>query len=50
MKTLLDESCFLAEKVVVGNVSKQQYVEQNKTVESKVEKLLQEISNVVQTL
>lgn len=50
IKKLLDESCILAEKVVAGNVSKQQYVDQNKIIENKVKKLEQDVSNVVQTM
>lgn len=50
VKTLLDESWYLAEKVVKGNVTKQQYVEQNKKMETKMEKLLQDISSIVQTM
>lgn len=50
IKKLLDESCILAEKVVAGNVSKQQYVDQNKIIENKVKKLEQDVSNIVQTM
>lgn len=50
VKGLLDDSWFLAEKVVKGSVTKQQYVEQNKKMEMKMEKLLQDISSIVQTL
>lgn len=50
VKSLLDESWYLAEKVVKGNVSKAQYVEQNKKAEAKLEKVLQDIGNIVQTL
>lgn len=46
----LEESCFLAEKVVSGSLSKQQYIDQNKMAGSQVDKLLQEISNIVHTL
>lgn len=50
VKTHLDESWYLAERVVKGSVTKQQYVEQNKKVEAKMERILQEISNIVQTM
>lgn len=50
VKSCLDEIWLLAEKVVKGAVAKQQYVEQNKKAESKMEKLLLDISNIVQTL
>lgn len=50
LKTQLDESWYLAERVVKGNVTKQQYVEQNKKVEAKMERILQEIGNIVQTM
>ncbi len=50
VKALLDECWFLADRVVKGNVGKQQYVEQNKKVESKLEKMLQDISSIVMTL
>ena len=50
VKSLLDESWYLAEKVVKGSVTKQQYVEQNKKIDSKLEKLLQDISAIVQAL
>ena len=50
VKSSLDESWYLAERVVKGNMTKQQYVEQNKKVESKMEKIIQDISSIVQTL
>ena len=50
VKNLVDESWYLAEKVVKGSVTKQQYLEQNKKVESKLEKLMQDIESVIQTL
>lgn len=50
VKGLVDESWYLAEKVVKGSVTKQQYLEQSKKAESKMEKLMQDIESVVQTL
>lgn len=50
VKTQMDESWHLAERVVKGSLTKQQYVEQNKKVESKIDKVLQEINCIVQTL
>ena len=50
VKTLVDESWYLAEKVVKGSVTKQQYLDQSKKAESKMEKLMQDIESVVQTL
>ena len=46
VRRLLEESCFLAEKVVAGSLSKQNYVDQNKAAEGKVEKLLQDVDNL----
>lgn len=50
VKSHLDESWYLAEKVVKGNVSRPQYMEQNKKAEAKMEKLIQDIDAIVQTL
>ena len=50
VKGLLDEGWVLAERVVKGSMTKQQYVDQNKKVESKMEKLLQDITTVIQAL
>ena len=50
VKGLLDESWYLAERVVKGSMTKQQYVEQNKKVELKMEKILQDITSIVQAL
>ncbi len=50
VKTLLDNECYLAEKVVSGSLSKEQYIEQNKSSEVKIEKLLLDIKNIVQIL
>lgn len=50
VKAHVDEGWYLAERVVKGSVAKQQYVEQNKKVETKMDKLLQEIGSIVQTL
>lgn len=50
VKAQLDETWILAERVVKGTVTKQQYVDQNKKVETRMEKILQEISAIVQTM
>ena len=50
VKSLLDESLYLAEKVVKGNIPRPQYVDQNKKVEGKMEKLLQDVGSLVQTM
>jgi hypothetical protein len=50
VKTQLDESLVLAERVVKGSLSKQEYVEQSKKVEGKMEKILLDINVIVQTM
>lgn len=50
VKTLMEDSWYLADKVVKGSVTKQQYVDQSKKTDSKMEKLMQDVESLVQTL
>lgn len=50
LKTVLEESCLMAEKVVTDKMNKQKYVEQEKAVQSRIDRLLQEVNAMVQTL
>lgn len=50
VKGLLEESCLLAEKLVSEKLAKQKYVEQEKSLQSRIDRLLVEVNTVVQTL
>ena len=50
VKGLIDESCQLAERLVGEKLSKQKYVEQEKSLTSRIDRLLGEINTTVQTL
>lgn len=50
VKNLLEESCILAEKLVGEKMGKQKYVEQEKSLQSRLDRLLVEVNTVVQTL
>ena len=50
VKGLIDDSCQLAEKLVGEKLSKQKYVEQEKSLTSRMDRLLVEVNATVQTL
>lgn len=50
VKTLLDECCLLADKVVKETMKKQQYLDQSKAAEGKIEKILSDVAVIMQTL
>ena len=50
LKTALDESCMLAEKVVSERIGKQAYLEQDKANQNRMTRLQTEIDSIVQTL
>ena len=50
VKNALDESCLLAEKVVAEKIGKQQYVDQSKSCQSRIDRLTSEVDAVIQTL
>ena len=50
LKSAVDESCALAEGLVSQRVSKQKYIEQDKSNQSRITRLLQDISGIVQAL
>ena len=50
LKNVLDESCLLAERLVTDKINKQKYIEQEKSSQSRVDRLLQEVNAIVQTL
>ena len=50
LKTILEESCILAERVVSERIGKQQYLEQDKSNQQRINRLQQDIDSLVQTL
>ena len=50
VKGLLDESCQLAERLVGEKISKQKYMEQEKSLTSRIDRLMGEVNTTVQTL
>ena len=50
MKNLLDESCQLAERLVGEKLSKQKYMEQEKSLTSRIDRLMGEVNTTVQAL
>ena len=50
VKGHIEESCLLAEKLVEEKLAKQKYVEQEKSLQSHIDRLLIEVNAVVQTL
>jgi len=50
VKVQLEEICLLADKAVKETIKKQQYLDQSKTAEGKIDKLLAEVSALMQTL
>ena len=50
MKSILEESCLLAEKLVGEKLGKQKYIDQEKSLQSRIDRLLQEVNTAVQTL
>ena len=50
VKSLVEECCLLAEKVVKESMKKPQYVEQSKAAEGKIDKILADVSAIMQTL
>lgn len=50
VKSLLEDSCSLAEKLVGDKMAKQKYIEQEKNLQSRIDRLLQEVNTIVQTL
>ena len=49
-KALLEESCLLAEKLVSEKLAKQKYIEQEKSLQNRIDRLLVDVNTVVQTL
>lgn len=50
VKNLLDESCQLAERLVGEKLSKPKYMEQEKNVSSRIDRVMGEVNTIVQTL
>ncbi len=50
VKSLIEDCCLLAEKVVKESMKKPQYVEQSKAAESKIDKILADVSAIMHTL
>ena len=50
VKGLLDESCQLAERLVGDKLSKAKYMEQEKNLSSRIDRLMGEVNTSVQTL
>lgn len=50
LKAILEESCILAERVVSERIGKQQYLEQDKSNQQRINRLQQDIDSLVQTL
>ena len=50
LKGLVDECCLLADKVVKETIRKQQYLDQSKTAEGKIDKILADVAAIMQTL
>ena len=50
MKGLLDESCQLAERLVGEKLSKAKYMEQEKSLSGRIDRLMAEVNTSVQTL
>ena len=50
VKSILEESCLLAEKLVGEKLGKQKYIDQEKSLQSRIDRLLQEVNTAVQTL
>jgi len=50
VKNLLDESCQLAERLVGEKLSKQKYMEQEKSLSSRIDRLMGEVNTAVMTL
>ena len=50
VKSLLDESCQLAERLVGEKIQKHKYMEQEKNLSSRIDRLMGEVNTTVQTL
>ena len=50
VKNHLDESCQLAERLVGEKLSKPKYMEQEKNVSSRIDRVMGEVNTIVQTL
>ena len=50
LKTTLDDSCLLAEKVVAERIGKQAYLDQDKANQNRMTRLKNDIDSIVQTL
>ncbi len=50
LKSAMDETCVLAEKVVNDRITKQQYIDQEKTTQTRISRLQSDIDAMVQTL
>ena len=50
LKSVLEESSMLAERVVSERIGKQQYLEQEKGNQQRIARLQQEVDTLVQTL
>ena len=50
LKAALDESCLLAESLVAQRIGKQKYLDQDKSSQSRIKRLREEIDAIVQGL